>query len=128
MAQLISGITIGIILFHTGANAPTIFKTLETEPAGKLLRGLFPKFFKWLAGLGVLTAAAAAYSSRTEVAPFVIAGLTVVLPLVCLSIIPATNRAKDAGNSASFKRLHTVSVLLTLVVLAANMAMPFVQD
>ena len=126
MLQLFAGIAVGIILFHTGANAPTIFKTLEAEPAGKLLRGLFPKFFKWLATLGVLIVATLVADGSSDVRLYTLAAITVSLPLFCLALIPATNRAKDEGDTGQFKRLHTVSVVLTLIVLGSHLAMPFV--
>ena len=126
MTQLLAGITVGIILFHTGANAPSIFKTLQAEDAGKLLRTLFPKFFKWLAALGVATTVALVVGGDAGAMHLTASSLTVALPLLCLALIPATNRAKDEGDSATFKRLHTVSVVLTLIVLAANLALPFI--
>ena len=48
MYTMISGITVGVILLQTIIFAPTIFTTIDAEPAGKLLRALFPKFFKFL--------------------------------------------------------------------------------
>ena len=126
MTQLLAGITVGIILFHTGANAPTIFTTLQADDAGKLLRGLFPKFFKWLAALGLVTTIALVVGGSAGAMHLTASGLTIALPLLCLALIPATNRAKDDGDNATFKRLHTVSVLLTLVVLGANLALPFI--
>ena len=40
--------------------------------------------------------------------------------LICYYIVPVTNRAKDEGNDIAFKRLHTVSVVLTMLVLLSN--------
>jgi len=47
--------------------------------------------------------------------------LTIILMGTCYIIVPATNRARDIGNDLNFKRLHTVSVALTLIVLLVNL-------
>ena len=38
MTNYFAGIAVGVIILQTMIFAPTIFKTLEMEPAGKLLR------------------------------------------------------------------------------------------
>ena len=79
-----------------------------------------------LAALGVATTVALVVGGDAGAMHLTASSLTVALPLLCLALIPATNRAKDEGDSATFKRLHTVSVLLTLIVLAANLTLPFI--
>ena len=53
MQDFFAGLTVGIIVLQTMVLAPTLFRTLELEHAGKLLRVMFPKFFLILAALGV---------------------------------------------------------------------------
>ena len=48
-----------------------------------------------------------------------------LLPLICYLIIPATNNATDNKDEKKFKILHTVSVLLTLIILLSNLILSF---
>ena len=57
MQDFLAGITVGAIILQTAIFAPTIFTTIEAQPAGKLLRALFPKFFKLILVLGVAAVA-----------------------------------------------------------------------
>ena len=91
-----------------------------------MLRALFPKFFLLLAALGLITLLTSFGARNGSIAQAVLAGVTIVLPLICWALVPATNRATDTGNTARFKKLHLVSVLLTVVVLLANIAIPLV--
>lgn len=127
MVSLLAGVVVGIILFQTAALAPTIFRTLDPESAGLLLRALFPKFFRLLAALGVATVAVLWIQSPTSALRLALGGVIVVLPIICAAIIPATNRATDEGDTSRFRALHTASVVLTLLVLGAAAALPFVQ-
>ena len=124
MTNYLAGIAVGIIVLQTMVFAPTIFTTIEPQPAGKLLRALFPKFFMLLSLLGVGMLAALIAGGDEAVMRFVLASVTVVAPVVCLLLIPATNRATDRGDVRSFKILHTASVVLTVLVLVANLWMP----
>ena len=126
MPDFLAGITVGLIVMQTMVLAPTLFKTLEMAPAGALLRALFPKFFLLIAAFGIATLLTILFSSERSTAQAILAGVTIVLPLVCWGLVPMTNRATDTGNAARFKILHMTSVLLTLVVLLSNIAIPLV--
>ena len=41
----ISGIIVGMIFFHAGIIAPSLFKTISSSEAGPFLRVIFPKLF-----------------------------------------------------------------------------------
>ena len=41
----LNGVVIGIIILQTSVVAPSVFRVLGEEHAGKFLRSLFPKFF-----------------------------------------------------------------------------------
>ena len=123
---MLSGIVVGVILLQTAIFAPTIFTTIDSEPAGKLLRALFPKFFSFLALLGIGIILMCIFSSQNGPWQWTIGAITLVLPIICLVLIPATNRATDEGQKGRFKLLHTLSVLFTLLVLIANLTMPYI--
>jgi len=126
MQNLLAGVVVGVIILQTMVFAPTIFTTLEAAPAGKLLRALFPKFFRLLIVLGAANLVALWFTDGASPLQYVMAGTTVVLPLTCALLVPATNRATDEGAKRRFKILHFISVALTVLVLGANIAIPFV--
>ena len=121
----ISGFIVGVIILQTMVFAPTLFKTIEPAPAGKLLRALFPKFFRLLALAGIVLMVLCVLSDDAKWTSYACALITIVLPVICAATIPMTNRARDAGNDRLFKKMHTLSVLLTVIVLLANIILPF---
>ena len=121
----ISGISAGIILFQSFIVASSIFKVLPEDNAGILLRNLFPKFFLFLAALA-LAALAIGLVYRLEFFPLVFMQLVnFIFFIICYSLIPATNKARDEDNKKTFGLLHTVSVLLTLLALIINLSLVF---
>ena len=122
---LISGISAGVILFQSFVVASSIFKVLPEDNAGILLRNLFPKFFQFLAALA-LAALTIGLVYGLEFFPLVFMQLAnFIFFVVCYSLIPATNRARDEDNKKRFGMLHTVSVLLTLLALIINLSLVF---
>ena len=122
---LISGISAGVILFQSFVVASSIFKVLPEDNAGILLRNLFPKFFLFLAALA-LAALIIGLVYGLEFFPLVFLQLVnFIFFVVCYSLIPATNRARDEDNKKTFGMLHTVSVLLTLLALIINLSLVF---
>ena len=122
---LISGISAGVILFQSFVVASSIFKVLPENNAGILLRNLFPKFFQFLAALA-LAALTIGLVYGLEFFPLVFMQLVnFIFFVVCYSLIPATNRARDEDNKKRFGILHTVSVLLTLFALIINLSLVF---
>ena len=115
-----AGVTVGIILIQTAIVAPSLSKTLSRDDFGVAIRAIWPKFFLLVAASG-LGGVVSVWQLDNFSAPYMtIAASTVVLPLVCYALIPATNRATDTGNEGLFKRLHIISVLLTVAVLLGN--------
>ena len=122
---LISGISAGVILFQSFVVASSIFKVLPEDNAGILLRNLFPKFFLFLAALS-LTGLAIGLVYSLEFFPLIFMQLVnFIFFVICYSLIPATNKARDEDNKKNFGMLHTVSVLLTLLALIINLSLVF---
>ena len=121
---LFSGMSVGIILFQTTIIAPTVFSGLGPDRAGPILRKVFPKFFIILATLGLLNIICAVISDMHMQA--YIGGATGVLAAIAYSLIPMTNKMRDEQNEKAFKRLHNISVLMTVTMLLINLASPFV--
>jgi ABC-type transport system involved in cytochrome bd biosynthesis fused ATPase/permease subunit len=116
---LLSGIICGLILCQATLVAPLIFKSLNAEQARPLLRGIFPKLFKALAILG-LALAVAGYVINVSWLVALVGLTTLILSIICILIIPATNQASDDKNCDKFKQLHRLSVTLTLIILVSN--------
>ena len=122
---LISGISAGVILFQSFIVASSIFKVLPEENAGLLLRNLFPKFFLFLAALALVGLAIGFVNGLKFFRLVFLQLLNFIFFVVCYSLIPATNRARDQENKKTFGILHTVSVLLTLLALIFNLSLVF---
>ena len=122
---LISGISSGVILFESFIVASSIFKVLPEENAGLLLRNLFPKFFLFLAALALVGLAIGLVNGLNFFPLVFLQLLNFIFFIVCYSLIPATNRARDQENKKTFGILHTVSVLLTLLALIFNLSLVF---
>ena len=118
LAILLSGIAAGAILFHTAIIAPTVFKTLGPAEVKIFLRAVFPKLFNLLVFLGIIMLVLF-FSGMGSI---YVALITTILPLVCGRLVPATNKARDEGNDIAFKRLHSISIALTVVVLLSNLS------
>ena len=116
---LISGLICGVILFQTAIIAPSIFKVLSPDNAGPFLRTIFPKLFMFVAVLSLAGFVLSLISSNTS--GLIVFFGSLLFMLICYYIVPTTNRARDAGNDNAFKRLHTVSVVLTMIVLLSNL-------
>ena len=116
---LLSGLISGVILFQTAIIAPSVFKVLSSNNAGPFLRTVFPKLFMFVAVLSMIGLILSLISSNTL--GLIIFFGSLLSMLICYFIVPVTNRARDEGNDNAFKRLHTVSVVLTMIVLLSNL-------
>ena len=120
---LLSGLISGVILFQTAIIAPSVFKVLSSNNAGPFLRTVFPKLFMFVAVLSMVGLILSLISSNTL--GLIIFFGSLLSMLICYFIVPVTNRARDEGNDNAFKRLHTVSVVLTMIVLLSNLLWVF---
>ena len=114
----------GIIIFQVAIIAPIMFKTLDIETFGKVIRKIWPKFFILLSVLG-LGSIAASYLETDSRYLLSISIFTFVACFLCYAIIPATNRASDNGDKKRFNLLHKTSVYLTVAVLLLNIVYLF---
>tara|TARA_X000000368_G_C22798192_1_gene609030 strand:+ start:94 stop:489 length:396 start_codon:yes stop_codon:yes gene_type:complete len=117
--SLLSGIIVGMIILQSTIIAPTIFTTLEQDNAGKLIRNIFPKLFKFIAFLSLIMVINS-FVVETSPSLKIIYFATFLLMTINFLIIPATNKSRDEGNDKKFKLLHTVSVLTTMLILLVH--------
>ena len=118
--ELLSGVISGMILFQTAIVAPVVFTTLDAENASKFLRKIFPRFFMVIFILGII--ALIVSSVFLSIQGIVIAAVTAISMIISYPVVPATNKARDEDRSTAFRRLHTLTVVLTLFTLLANLS------
>ena len=118
--ELLSGVISGMILFQTAIVAPVVFTTLDAENASKFLRKIFPRFFMVIFILGI--SALIVSSVFLSIQGIVIAAVTAISMNISYLVVPATNKARDEDRSTAFRRLHTLTVVLTLFTLLANLS------
>lgn len=125
-----AAIWVGAIVYQSAVVAPTAFASLDEPATRKLLRALFPRFFRLglICGLGMLLACLVllAVAGVSETLVRLIGAVLVALCLqgVALWTVPRINAARDAGDAGirRFKKLHALSVLTTLAVLVIGLA------
>ena len=118
--QLLSGVISGMILFQTAIVAPVVFTTLDAENASKFLRKIFPRFFLVILILGL--SALVVSSVFWSIQGIGIAAVTAISMIISYLVVPATNKARDEDRSTAFRRLHTLTVVLTFFTLLANLS------
>ena len=117
---LLSGIISGMILFQTAVVASVVFTTLDSENASKFLRKIFPRFFLIILFLGVVGLLISFLYNNIH--GYTVYGITSLAMIISYLVVPATNKARDENKSTTFRRLHTVTVVLTLFTLLANLS------
>jgi hypothetical protein len=114
----LSGVIVGMIVFHAGIIAPSLFKKFAAAEVGPFLRTVFPQLFLLVLGIGICSLLVLFLNG--SMVGKIVSFITVALMGICYAIIPATNSAKDLGDETTFKRLHRLSVILTVTVLCLN--------
>lgn len=122
---LLSGIIVGMIMMQVSIVAPAIFKLIAMKDAGPFLRSVFPKLFLSVLILSIISFLFIYFYGCDNKAPLIASLVTAVAMAICYVMVPATNTAKDTGNENLFKKLHSASVLLTVIVLIVNLGWNF---
>jgi len=101
----------GMVLYSIGF-AAVLFAALPPDTAGATIRRTFPHFYLFVLGCAALGAALLWPHDR------IAAGLLALIAVTTVPnrqiLMPAINRATDAGAKTRFKWLHGASVLVTL--------------
>ena len=116
----VAGIICGVVLFQSSIIAPTVFRVLDLEDAGAFLRKVFPRFFTLIMACSLLMLVLVVLSDSSDKSRFMLPVANLVFSGVSYLVIPATNRAKDDGEQKKFKALHSLTVVLTLLMLILN--------
>jgi len=118
LAVLSTALLFGGMTLYAFGFAAFLFTALPAKTAGEALRRAFPWFYAFV----IATAAAAAllWWPRDVVFAAVMAAVAITTVPVRQLLMPAINRATDAGQRQRFKWLHGLSVVVTLGHIAAT--------
>lgn len=112
LALLATALLFGGMLLYSFGFAAFLLNALPPEVARATIRAAFPHFYLFVIGVA---AVAAVFLWSFD--PFG-AGLLALIAFTTMParqvLMPAINQATDAGAKARFKRLHGLSVLITL--------------
>ncbi|MEM6667208.1 MAG: DUF4149 domain-containing protein [Pseudomonadota bacterium] len=123
LVMLLSAAAIGTMVYFGAGVAPVLFKTLDEEKAGKLIRALFPVYYMVLAGLTGLAGALAMGVDPTS--GFIMLMVAFTLVFARQVMMPRINDLRDKAKTGSvmaqqaFDRAHSWSVRLNMIQLAA---------
>jgi hypothetical protein len=118
LAVLFTALLFGGMTLYSFGFAALLFSVLPTQTAGATLRRAFPLFYVFVMATAVV--AGLAWWSHDVTAAIVMAGVALSTLPVRQLLMPAINRATDAGQRQRFKWLHGVSVLVTLSHIVAT--------
>jgi len=117
LAVLSTALLFGGMTLYAFGFAAFLFTALPAPTAGAALRRAFPWFYAFVIATAALAALLWWPHDNTSAALMAAVALTTV-PVRQL-LMPAINRATDAGLRQRFKWLHGLSVLITLGHIAA---------
>lgn len=126
---LFIAIVLGSMVFFAFVLTPTIFKALDADNASRVIRRIFPVYYLSLGGLSLgawlLMLVAPKPTREQSVMALVAAGFFVGYRV----LVPLIERSREArarefpagipGGQQRFRRWHAVSVVLTLIQMAA---------
>ncbi len=104
-----------MVLYSFGF-AAFLFTSLPANEAGPLLRRAFPQFYLFVLGVSTVSAPFLLPSDPTGAALMGLVAITVIPARQVL--LPAINEATDSGQKRRFRRLHRLSVAVTLAHIA----------
>lgn len=118
------GVALGSIVFLSFVLAPVVFQTLDAAAASRLLRALFPRYYRLgllccATGLGSAVLLASTHASIVTSGCAVLLAAMTVSTAYSLRLVPRINAARDSGLRARFEALHLRSVVLN----AANLVL-----
>ena len=117
---LLSGFISGIIIFQTALAAPIIFTHLKEDQSRIFIRKIFPRLFLLLCITGIVMLVCNFIFDVVNDSQIWVSIITIVLPFVCSLMVKSINNATDNNEHKKFKILHSISVILTMLVLIVN--------
>lgn len=118
LAVLSTALLFGGMTLYSFGFAALLFTALPAKVAGETLRRAFPWFYAFV--IATATLAALLWWPRDALSAAVLAAVAITTVPVRQLLMPAINRATDAGLRQRFKWLHGLSVVVTLAHIAAT--------
>jgi hypothetical protein len=118
MAVLSTALLFGGMTLYAFGFAAFLFTALPAQTAGAALRRAFPWFYVFVMATAAL--AALCWWAHNPVFAAVMAAVALSTLPVRQLLMPAINRATDAGQRQRFQWLHGLSVVVTLAHIAAS--------
>ncbi len=117
LAVLCTALLFGGMTLYSFGFAAFVFSALPAQTAGVVLRRAFP----WFYGFVIVTATTGALLWWPHDATYAALMAAVAITTIPARqvLMPAINRATDAGQRSRFQWLHSFSVLLTVGQIAA---------
>jgi hypothetical protein len=112
-ALLVTALLFGGMVLYSFGFAAFLFNALPADVAGPTIRRAFPLFYLFVIGTAAV-AAGFLYRIDALAGGLMLAIAVTTLPARQL-LMPAINRATDAGAKGQFKLLHGLSVVITLL-------------
>lgn len=112
-ALLVTSLLFGGTVLYSFGFAAFLSNALPAAVAGPTIRRAFPHFYLFVIGTAAL-AAVLLYRPDPLAAGLMLVVAATTLPTRQL-LMPAINRATDAGAKLQFKLLHGLSVIITLL-------------
>jgi hypothetical protein len=123
IALFATALLFGGMVFFAALVAPLVFRALPAEPAGRLIRAIFPRYYLWVLTCSAASAVALFPLSKMDSGMMaVVAGLAVWLRQALMPRINAlSDRAKagEAGAEQPFRRAHRLSVVANMLQMLA---------
>ena len=125
VAALALGSWLGSVVFFSFVGAPTIFGTLEEDTAGRAVNAIFPRYYRFGVGAGLIAllagVARAAVGDIDVAAAVTLAGTVLGIAANGYALGVLIPKMDAAGDDA-FARYHKQSVVLNLVTMLAVVA------
>ncbi|MEM9061418.1 MAG: DUF4149 domain-containing protein [Pseudomonadota bacterium] len=116
-ALLMTALLFGGMVLYSFGFAAFVFSALPADVAGPTIRRAFPHFYVFVMAA---SAVAALLLLRTDPTAAILLGLVALTTAPTRQVLmPAINDATDTGRKKRFAVLHTVSVVVTLIHIAA---------
>jgi hypothetical protein len=116
LALLTTALLFGGMVLYSFGFAAFLFTALPPDVAGPTIRRAFPMFYLFV--FGTATAAAALVWTVDPLSAGLLALIAATVLPTRQILMPAINRATDAGAKGRFKALHGLSVIITLAHIA----------
>ena len=117
LALLATALLFGGMVLYAFGFAAFLLTALPPAVARPTIRAAFPHFYLFV--IGVAAAAAALLWPSDPLGAGLLAGVALTTIPARQVLMPAINRATDAGDRARFRRLHGLSVVVTLAHIGA---------